>query len=143
MTTLESKAREARCKSFVQGSSIIRPNQIELRILRYSVMEDPNEEVAHWLETIQLCREVYSSTEYLIEPSRENSFGSELHSSKAKGCEELGRREGVALKAFLEMEWDPILMETSENDGLDRLFMDVIQKLIDKQKNSGSPRHFV
>lgn len=142
MTTLESKAREARCKSFVQGSSIIRPNQIELRILRYSVMEDPNEEVAHWLETIQLCREVYSSTEYLIEPSRENFFASELHSSKAKGCE-LGRREGVALKAFLEMEWDPILMEISENDGLDRLFMDVIQKLIDKQKNSGSPRHFV
>nr|CCA19512.1 expressed protein putative [Albugo laibachii Nc14] len=115
------------------------PNQIELRVLRYSIVQDPNEEMEHWLNTMRLCREVYSSPQYLVEPRGQPSFvQSGLFSSQAKESGNVTRHEDGALEAFLHMELDSNSMQTSENDFLDQLSIDVIKKLMEKQRKSAN-----
>lgn len=95
-----------------------------------SVVDDPNEELLHWVQVVQLTRAYYPTSEAA-------SGGSVPEASAARSSRRrlsVGERwERVGREAFFHLRVSPEAGSRARDDQRDRVLLDVVGRLVRRQ----------
>ncbi|ETP33234.1 hypothetical protein F442_18212, partial [Phytophthora nicotianae P10297] len=104
----------------------------ELRILRISKVEDPNEELLHWAQVMELEKAYYSTTEESFDTSV--GAGGDANAGKCW--------EGIATEAFFCLTIDPSskqqFLGRRDRDIHDDILLETLESILHQQKTSST-----
>lgn len=135
----EVKLGFACSRAFLFYASFRSDHQRELRVVRITNVDDPNEEPLHWAQAMQLTTSFYTTDKSSLSRTRATQAPTRSSDNQKQGSFAHGMWERVGREAFFHLcvsvETKQLICGGEHVDQRHVVLVDVIERLLSQQKN--------